>query len=148
MSESSALQLGRRERQIVEVLYRLGEASVAQVRSELPDPPSYSAVRAMLNLLVRKQVLTARQQGKRYLYRPVPPKEKVRRSALKDLVRTFFGSAAVDAVAALLGGTAGKLSAEDLRRVRALIDEAERNQSSSAENTSPSSTPSSTRTQG
>jgi predicted transcriptional regulator len=123
----SSLEMGKRERQLVEALYRLGEASVAQVRAELADPPSYSAVRAMLNLLVRKQVVTARQEGKRYLYRAVPSKAKVRQSALKNIVRTFFGSAPVDAVAALLDGSAGKLSADDLKRVRELIDEAERN---------------------
>ena len=67
MAESSPLQLGRRERQLAETLYRLGEASVAQVRAELADAPSYSAVRAMLNLLVGKGVLAARQQGKRFL---------------------------------------------------------------------------------
>ncbi|MGE5609066.1 MAG: BlaI/MecI/CopY family transcriptional regulator [Bacillota bacterium] len=125
MSESSPLQLGKRERQIVETLYRLGEASVADVRAELPDPPTYSAVRAMLNFLVRKQVVVARQEGKRYLYRPASSKEKVRRSALKSLVRTFFGSAPVDAMAALLDGSAGKLSADDLKRVRQLIEQAE-----------------------
>jgi len=124
MVETSALQLGRRERQIVEALYRIGEASVAQVRAEIPDPPSYSGVRAMLNLLVGKQLVASRQQGKRYLYRALPSKQKVRQSALRDLVRTFFGSTPADAVAALLDGSAGKLSADDLRRIREMIDRA------------------------
>ena len=118
-------QLGRRERQIAEALYRLGEGSVAQVRAEIPDPPSYSAVRAMLNLLVRKQVLTARQEGKRLLYRPAAPRHKARLSALKGVVRTFFGGAPVHAIAALLDGSAGKLSADEMRRVRELIERAE-----------------------
>ncbi len=131
MAESSPLHLGRRERQIVETLYRLGEASVAQVREELPDPPSYSAVRAMLNLLMGKQVVTARQEGKRYLYRPVSSKEKVRRSVLKNMVQTFFGSAPADAVAALLDGSAGKLSSEDLKCIRGMIERAEQGDSSS-----------------
>jgi predicted transcriptional regulator len=130
MAESSPLHLGKRERQIVEALYRLGEGSVAQVRAAVADPPSYSAVRAMLNLLVRKQLLAIRHEGKRYLYRPVNSKEKVRRSALKGIVHTFFGSAPVEAVASLLGGSAGKLSADDLQRVRELIEKAERDQSS------------------
>lgn len=125
----STLELGRRERQIVEALYRLGEASVAQVRAEIPEPPSYSAVRGMLNLLVQKGVATSRQEGKRYLYRAVASKRKVRLSAMRNLVRTFFGSTPVDAVAALIDGSAGKLSAEDLRRVRQLIEQAEREQS-------------------
>ena len=71
MPESRALELGKRERQIVEAVFRFGEASVADVLEALPDPPTYSAVRAMLNLLVEKRVLTFRQEGKRYLYRPV-----------------------------------------------------------------------------
>ena len=125
MPEPSPLILGKRERQIVETLYRLGEASVAQVRAELPDPPSYSAVRAMLNILLEKRVVSARQDGKRYLYAPVMPKDAVRRSALRNLVRTFFGSAPFEAVAALVDGSAGKLSADDLRRMRQLIEQAE-----------------------
>lgn len=126
MARSSPLQLGRRERQIVEALYKLGEASVAQVKAELPDPPSYSAVRAVLNLLVEKQIVRSRSQGKRYLYRAAAPKHAVRLSALKNLVATFFASAPIDAVAALLDGSAGKLSDEDLRRVRQMIEQAER----------------------
>jgi predicted transcriptional regulator len=117
--------LGKRERQIVETLYRLGEAAVSEVRAELSDPPSYSAVRAMLNLLVEKHVATFRQEGKRYLYRPAMPKERIRRSALRNLVRTFFSGEPLDAVAALLDGSAGKLSPEDLRRMKKLIDDAE-----------------------
>lgn len=126
MAESSPLHLGRRERQIVEALYRLGEAPVAQVRAELPDPPSYSAVRAMLNLLVEKRIVRARREGKRFLYRAAAPKQQVRVSALRSLVATFFASAPVDAVAALLDGSAGRLSDDDLRRVRQMIEQAER----------------------
>jgi predicted transcriptional regulator len=125
VGKSSDLELGRRERQIVEILYRLGEASVAQVRAELHDPPSYSGVRAMMNLLAGKGLIASRQEGKRYVYRAVASKQKVRRSALRGLVRTFFGSAPLDAVAALLEGSAGKLSADDLRRAREMIDKAE-----------------------
>jgi predicted transcriptional regulator len=133
MPESSPLELGKRERQLVEALYRLEEASVARVRAELAAPPSYSAVRAMLNMLVQKGVLITRHEGKRYLYRPVPSKHKVRRSVLKNLVATFFGSVPVDAVAALLDGSAGKLSAEDLRRVRGMIERVERGGSTNEE---------------
>ncbi|MGQ0633604.1 MAG: BlaI/MecI/CopY family transcriptional regulator [Planctomycetaceae bacterium] len=125
MAEPRSLHLGRRERQIVEAVYRLGEASVAQVRDALPDPPSYSAVRAMLNLLVDKQVLTLRQEGKRYLYRPVASRERTGRAALKNLVRNFFAGQPLDAVAALLDGTAGRLTADDLGHLRRLIDDAE-----------------------
>jgi predicted transcriptional regulator len=123
MSES--LELGRRERQIVEAVYRLGEAAVADVLRELPDPPSYSAVRAMLNLLVGKNLLTHRQEGKRYLYRPVTPKSSVRRSALRALVRTFFAGRPADAVAALLDGSYGRLEPRDLERIKKLVEETE-----------------------
>jgi predicted transcriptional regulator len=125
MAEGSPLNLGKRERQLTESLYRLGEASVLQVRRELPDPPSYSAVRAMLNLLVQKNVATVRRDGKRYLYRPAKSKETVRRSVLRGLVRTFFGSEPLDAVAALIDGSAGKLSESDIKRLREMIDAAE-----------------------
>ena len=125
MAESSPLELGKRERQIVETLYRLGEASVAEVRGALPDPPTYSAVRGMLKLLADKGVVRFRQQGKRYLYRPAAPKHKTGRSALRNLVQNFFADQPADAVAALVDGWAGKLSPEDLLRIRQLIDEAE-----------------------
>jgi BlaI family penicillinase repressor len=126
---NSTLELGRRERQIVEILYRLGEASVAQVRDELPDPPTYSAVRGMLNLLVGKKLIVARQDGKRYLYRAVASKQRIGISALKSLVRTFFSDVPADAVAALLDGSAGKLTDDDLRTIRELIEKAERDRS-------------------
>jgi predicted transcriptional regulator len=122
------LSLGKREREIVEALYQLGEGSVAQVRNELAEPPTYSSVRAMLNLLVKKGLLTVRHEGKRYLYKPASSKETVRRSVLKQLVRTFFSSDPADAVAALLDGSAGKLSANDLERIRQLIVKAEQDQ--------------------
>lgn len=128
MPEPAPLEMGKRERQIVEPVYRLGEASVAEVRAAIADPPSYSAVRAMLNILVGKRVLTSREDGRRYVYRAVKSKEKVRRSALRNLVRTFFGGAPVDAVAALLEESAGKLTAEDLQRLRQLIEDAEQEQ--------------------
>ena len=128
MPEPAPLEMGKRERQIVEAVYRLGEASVAEVRSAISEPPSYSAVRAMLNILVGKRVLTSRQDGRRYVYRPVKSKEKVRRSALRSLVRTFFGGAPVDAVAALLEESAGSLTADDLQRIKRLIEDAEREQ--------------------
>jgi BlaI family penicillinase repressor len=123
--ESHQLGLGRRERQIVEAVYRLGEASVAQVRQELPDPPSYSAVRAMLRLLAAKNLLRFRHEGKRYVYRPVTPKATVRRSALRELVRNFFSGRPIDAVASLLDGSAGRLGPEDLERIKRWIESAE-----------------------
>jgi BlaI family transcriptional regulator, penicillinase repressor len=118
-------KLGRRERQIVEAVYRVGEASVADVRRALPDPPSYSAVRATLNLLASKNFLSRRHEGKRYLYRPVTPKTTMRRSALRELVRNFFSGRPVEAVAALLDGGAGRLEPEDIECIKKRIENAE-----------------------
>lgn len=96
------LDVGRRERQIVEVVYRLGRASVADVLAGLPDPPSYSAVRAMLGKLTAKGHLTQEADGARYIYRPAVPAERARRTALRQLVDTFFGGSIDQAVVALV----------------------------------------------
>jgi predicted transcriptional regulator len=117
--------LGRRERQIVEAVYRLGEGSVAEVRGALADPPSYSAVRATLGLLASKNLLSYRHEGKRYLYRPVTPKTTVRRFALRELVQNFFSGRPVEAVAALLDGGAGRLDPEDYESIKQRIENAE-----------------------
>lgn len=124
MPKRSPLDLGKRERQIAEAVYRLGEASVAEVRGQLPDPPSYSAVRAMLGLLVEKGVLKFRRDGKRYLYRPGMPKAKAQRSALQNLLATFFGGCPTDVMAALLEISAGELSDDDFDRMRQMIEQA------------------------
>ena len=124
MSTPSPLDLGKRERQIVEILYRLQEASVADVRATLDDPPTYSAVRATLNLLVGKRVLAARRDGKRYLYRPAGNRRRASLTALRGVVGNFFGGRVSDVVAALVDGSTGKVSAEELARAQRLIDEA------------------------
>lgn len=124
MTKPSPLDLGKRERQIVEVVYRLGEGSVAEVRERLPNPPSYSAVRAMLGVLVRKDVLRSRRQGNRYIYRPAVPKEKARRSALRHLLATFFAEQTSEAMAALLEVSAGELGKEELDRIAKLVEQA------------------------
>jgi BlaI family penicillinase repressor len=121
---NSPLDLGKRERQVAEEVYRLGEASVAQVRAALPDPPSYSAVRAILNTLTAKSVLSFRQNGKRYLYRPTTSHQSAGRSAIRRLLHTFFDGRPAGAVAALLDVSAGSLTDEELAQMRRLIDEA------------------------
>jgi len=95
------LDVGRRERQIVEIVYRLGKASVSDVRDALPDPPSYSAVRAMLGKLRDKGHLTQEVDGPRYLYRPAVPAERARKTAMRQLVDTFFDGSVERAVVAL-----------------------------------------------
>ena len=90
MTKNAQWQLGRRERQIMDIVFKLSRASVAQVQSELPDPPSYSAVRAMLNFLEDKGHLSHEQDGLRYVYKPTAARSQLRRSALRHVVQTFF----------------------------------------------------------
>src|SRR2546428_12358976 len=98
------MELGKRERQIREAVYRLGRASVAEVRAELPDAPSYSAVRGMMRFLEEKGQLRHVQDGVRYVYLPTVAPSKARKSALERLVRTFFGGAACGAAAGAARG--------------------------------------------
>jgi BlaI family penicillinase repressor len=121
MSEEIGIQLGRRERQIVEALYRLGTASVAEVRATLPDPPSYSAVRGMLSLLEEKGYIRHKRDGMRYVYTPVIAPAKARQSALRQIVSTFFEGSPLAAAAALLEMSDHKLSAEERDHLSALI---------------------------
>ncbi len=114
-------QLGRRERQIVEILYRLGKATVAEVRASLPDPPTYSAVRGMLSLLEQKGHVSHLRDGMRYVYTPVVAPSKARQSALRHLVATFFEGSALAAASALLEMSDGKLSAAERKQLSALI---------------------------
>lgn len=119
-----AQDLGRRERQIVDIVYRLGRASVADVRAELPDPPSYSAVRGMLNLLEEKGHLRHVQDGLRYIYVPVVKPEQASRSALAHVVHTFFGGSAADAAAALFRMNDRKLTRDELAELQKLVKQA------------------------
>jgi len=116
--------LGPRERQIMSVIYRLGRATAAEVRAELPDPPSNSAVRGMLRLLEEKGHLRHDHDGPRYVYRPAVDPARVGRNAVKDLVRTFFNNSASNAVTAMLGMYEGRLKNDDLDRLEAAIEQA------------------------
>jgi predicted transcriptional regulator len=116
--------LGARERQILDAIYQLGEASVAEVLANLSDPPSYSAVRTMIRMLEKKGLLRHRQIGTKYVYRPAQSRESASRSALAHVMRTFFGGSAADAVAAILDVSASKLTDDDLQRLEQLIDQA------------------------
>lgn len=126
MSEDIRAQLGSRERQIVETVYRLGKATVGEVRDALPNPPSYSAVRAMLNLLETKGHLRHEQKGLKYVYLPVVATGKARKSALRHLVSTFFNGSPVAAAAALLEMSAEELSPQEKEHLNALIERAEK----------------------
>jgi predicted transcriptional regulator len=118
--------LGARERQILDAIYQLGEASVAEVLASLTDPPSYSAIRTMIRALETKGLLRHRQIGTKYVYRPARSRESASRSALAHLMRTFFGGSATDTVAAVLDASASKLTDDDLERLEQIIDQARR----------------------
>lgn len=122
MSDTPA-GLSRRERQIMDVIYRRGRATAAEVLDDLPDPPSYSAVRAMLRLLEEKGHVRHEQDGPRYVFLPIVARDRARQSALSHVVRTFFDGSATEAVAALLNDGA-KLSHDELDRLAAMIDKA------------------------
>ena len=124
MADSEHRQLSRRERQIMDVIYQQGSATAAEVMERLPDPPSYSAVRAMLRVLEEKGHLQHEQDGPRYVYKPTVTRERARRSALRHLVRTFFNGSTGEAVAALLDMSDAKLSEAEVDRLARLIDQA------------------------
>ena len=126
MSKPAPLDLGRRERQIMEVVYAAGQASVSEVLDALPDPPSYSAVRAILNTLEEKGHLRRKKAGKKFLYLPTVTREKARRSVLKKLLATFFNGSAAQAMASLIEMDRGSLSEEDLVRLSGMIEEAKK----------------------
>lgn len=117
-------RLSRRESQIMNVLYRLEEATAEEVRQQLPDPPTNATVRSVLRILEEKGHLTHHKEGRRYVYAPTVPPEKAKRSALKHLTETFFGDSAPDAAAALISMSRSELSDEDLDHLARLIDEA------------------------
>ena len=124
MARSQVLQLSRRERQIMDILYRDGRATAAEVRASLPDAPSYSAVRAMLRILEDKGHVRHEDDGVRYVYTPRVGREKAKRSALEHMVNTFFDGSASQVVAALFELSARDMDDEELARLRRLIDNA------------------------
>jgi predicted transcriptional regulator len=126
MVEKKQPPLSRRERQIMEIVYAAGSATAADVLGRLPDPPGYSAVRAMMRILEEKGHLTHRHDGPRYVYSPVVPRTAARQSALRQLVKTFFDGSATQAVAALLDMSESRLSAEEANQLATLIDKAKR----------------------
>jgi BlaI family penicillinase repressor len=118
--------LSRRERQIIDILYAKGRATAAEVQSGLPDPPSYSAVRAMLRILEEKGHVRHEQDGPRYVYLPTVARDNAKRSALRHMLRTFFDGSAEEAISTLLDDASTKLSDAELDRLARLIDQARR----------------------
>ena len=115
-------KLSRRERQILDILYERGRATAAEILTSLPDPPSYSATRALLRVLEDKGHVRHEADGPRYVFSAVIPRARARRSALKHLLQTFFDDSAGDAVAALLD--VKKLKPEELDRIEEMIEQA------------------------
>ncbi len=121
MNKAKPHSLTRRERQIMDVLYKLERATVGQVLAKLADKPSYSTVRAQLRVLEEKGHVRHEEHGLRYVYIPAVPRDVARRSALRHLVETFFEGSTESAVAALLGGEISRISSEELDRLSRLI---------------------------
>jgi len=117
-------KLSRRERQILDVLYRLGRATAAEVHQALPDRPGYSAVRAMLRVLEEKKHIRHEEKDLRYVFMQVVPREKARRSAVRHVLDTFFDGSPEQAVATLLDVSGRDLTTEELDRLAALIEKA------------------------
>ncbi len=118
---SNAETLARRERQVMDILYKRGEATAQEVLDDMPDPPTYSAVRALLATMIEKGLVSFRKDSRRYVYRPAVPEKKAKRSALKQLLSTFFEDKPEKLVAALLDPKDQQLSAEEIERIRSLI---------------------------
>jgi BlaI family transcriptional regulator, penicillinase repressor len=117
-------QLSRRERQIMDVIYKLGQATAADVQERLANPPSYSTVRAKLRVLEEKGFVKHQEQGPRYLYLSTVPRDTARRSALRHMVDTFFGGSPEQLVATLLDDSSARISEDELQRLSKLIDKA------------------------
>lgn len=119
-------RLSRRERQVVEILYRRGEATVAEITDDLIDPPTPDAVRSVLRILLAKGVIRYREDGPRYVYFPAGSSETVRNNALRHLIETYFANSAEAAMTALLRLSDKSLSSKDVARLRALARDSRR----------------------
>jgi predicted transcriptional regulator len=124
MTRDTHHDLSRRERQIVDILYARGKATAAEVQTALPEPPSYSAVRAMLRILEDKGHVKHEQDGPRYVYVPTVGRDNAKRSALHHVLKTFFDGSTEQAISALLDESAAKLSDAELDRLARMIDQA------------------------
>jgi len=123
MKENSPRQLSRRERQIMDILYRRRDASVTEVMDGLTDPPSYSAVRALLAILEEKRFVTHVRQGRAFRYRPTVSRERARTSALRHLVQTFYDGSISRVVASLVDMSDGSIDDDELERLEQLVAE-------------------------
>src|SRR3954462_3368260 len=126
MTNKAHNDLSRRERQIIDILYARGRATAADVQAALPDPPSYSAVRAMLRILEEKGHVRHEQDGPRYVYVPTVAADRAKKTAIRHVLRTFFNGSAEQALSALLDQSDTRLSDHELDRLAKVIDRARR----------------------
>jgi BlaI family penicillinase repressor len=126
MRKDTHRNLSRRERQIMDILYRRERATAAEIHQALPDAPTYSAVRAKLRVLEEKGHIRHEEEALRYVYLPTTPRETARRSALRHLVSTFFEGSVEQTVTALLDLSAANLDARDLDRIQGIIEQAKK----------------------
>jgi BlaI family penicillinase repressor len=124
LSKDIPSALSRRERQVMDILYRRGEATVAEVMADLPDPPTYSAVRSILRILMEKAMITHREDGPRYVYLPAVNTDRAADDAMKHVIRTFFDGSAQQAVAAVLRMSDAKLTDEEVAALSEKISKA------------------------
>jgi len=121
-------QMTRRERQIVDILYRLEEATAAEVREHLPDPPTYSTVRKLLSILEDKKLIRHIERNRRYVFLPAKSKRVARRHALKHLIETFFDNSTEGVLSAMIDMSVKKMSEEDFKRLTELIEQKRKEQ--------------------
>jgi predicted transcriptional regulator len=114
--------LSRREREIMNVVYKLGEASVSEVVDRIPDEPGYDTIRVTLGILTRKGFLKRRKQDRRYIYKPIVPREKASRTAVSNLLETFFAGSPSKAVLAMLDESSAKISKRELDEIAAWVE--------------------------
>ena len=124
VKKNAAQELGRRERQILDIVFRLGEASVSEVLAEMHDPPAYDSVRTMIRLLEKKGFVRHRRDGNKYVYSPTQSHKTASQSALQHLMKTFFQSSVADTLAAAIDLESDNLSDEELTRLESLIAQA------------------------
>jgi len=125
MTKNIFLQMSRRERQIMDVVYMLGQATASEIHARMPDRITDASLRKLVRILEAKGFLSHRKQGRQHLYRPTVPREKIQSEAAQHLLKTLFRGSVSDAVSALIDATDGQLSAEDMAEIRRLIDSAE-----------------------
>jgi predicted transcriptional regulator len=124
MSKRLIHGLSKRERQIIEIIYRKRSASVKDVLEEIPEPPSYSTVRALLNILESKGLLKHRQSGKKYIYLPTIPRKRAVSTAVKHMLEMYFNNSIEEAISALIETTNQKITDEEFNRLKKLIERA------------------------